>query len=375
MLNLKNYLTKKVPAVFITVAILFVTVFSMSIFANAASTFSPRLSAPSTSNQYYYSSKNIFYAYGYGMPNCTAYAFGRAYEILKTEPKLCRFNAEEWYDYNKNGGYYKYGKTAKLGAIACWSYGSGGHVAVVEKIENGTITFSNSAWGGTNFYLTTASTSASNPGQSNWTFQGYIYIGDFSASSTTATTATVNYKAGIYTVDVDDYLNMRSGAGTSYSTVISIPDGIKLTVTQVKSSGGYTWGYTTYSGKSGWVALDYCNYVSEIPTTQPTTAKPTTQPTTVKPTTQPTTVKPTVQPTTSQPVTQPTTQAFDPDYDYGVGDVNGDGKINIQDASTIQKYLIDKVEFSAMQIKNADFDFNGRVTVADVTCMQKYFVL
>lgn len=45
------------------------------------------------------------------MPNCTAYAYGRAYEILKTEPKLSWGNAEDWYGYNKSKGYYKYGQT------------------------------------------------------------------------------------------------------------------------------------------------------------------------------------------------------------------------------------------------------------------------
>ena len=52
------------------------------------------------------------------MPNCTAYAYGRAYEILGTRPNLCPNNAGRWYDYNVNNGYYPYGQTPKLGAIA-----------------------------------------------------------------------------------------------------------------------------------------------------------------------------------------------------------------------------------------------------------------
>ena len=54
-------IVKKSTTVFLAVAILFTTVFSMSIFANAATSFSPRLSAPSSSNKYYYSDINIFY--------------------------------------------------------------------------------------------------------------------------------------------------------------------------------------------------------------------------------------------------------------------------------------------------------------------------
>ena len=78
---LKSVFSKKVSAAVLTAVMLFVSVFSMSMIASAAS-FSPRLSAPSSSNKYYYSNLNVFYKYDYGMPNCTAYAYGRAYEIL-----------------------------------------------------------------------------------------------------------------------------------------------------------------------------------------------------------------------------------------------------------------------------------------------------
>lgn len=376
----KNNTLKRIPAVVVTVAILFSTVFSMSVFANAASSFTPRLSAPPSSNKYYYSNLNLFYKYGYGMPNCTAYAYGRAYEILGSEPNLCRYSAEEWYDYNKKGDYYDYGKTPKLGAIACWYYDNGGgHVAVVEKIENGTITFSNSAYSGENFYLSHASTSDKNAGGNSWwNFQGYIYIID---NVTPDTTAPIT-KTGVYKTDVDDYLNMRSGAGTSYSYVTSVPDGALLNVTQIKQNDGYTWGYTAYNGKSGWVALDFCIYISELPTTQPTTEKPATQPTTAKPTTQPTTAptttlpvteptteKPTIQPTTEPPETQPTTN---PQEGLGVGDVNGDGVIGVTDSTLIQKYLSGLAQLSDKQISWCDADFNGKVDINDASTLQKY---
>ena len=120
-----------------------------------SSQFVPRLTAPSTSNRYYYSTDNPFYP-AYGMPNCTAYAFGRIYELNGSRPNLCTGNAEMWYDYNKSHNYYPYGSTPKLGAVAVWVHPGGGHVAVVEKIENNTVTYSNSAYNGTNFYLNTA---------------------------------------------------------------------------------------------------------------------------------------------------------------------------------------------------------------------------
>ena len=65
-------------------------------------TFRPRLSAPGYSSKYWYS-LNPFYHAGYGLPNCTCYAWGRFYEILGRKPVLSLGNAEDWY--GKNDGY------------------------------------------------------------------------------------------------------------------------------------------------------------------------------------------------------------------------------------------------------------------------------
>lgn len=388
---LKRTFNKKISAAVLTAVMLFVSVFSMSMIASAAS-FSPRLSAPSSSNKYYYSNLNVFYKYGYGMPNCTAYAYGRAYEILGSEPKLSWNNAEQWYGYNKSNGYYKYGQTPKVGAIACWSYSyGGGHVAVVEKVENGVITLSNSAYSGDNFYISTASISDPKVGgNKGWNFQGYIYLGDFSGSTSTtqATTKKVTYTTGTYKTNVSTSLNMRSGAGTGYSYVASIPNNVTLNVTKVSTAGGYTWGYTSYNGKNGWVALDYCKFVSAA--TQPTTAKPTVQPTTAKPTVQPTTAKPTVQPTTAkatqpattvpattvQPTTvQPTTApAADDDESSTIGDVNLDGSVDILDATEISRFAVSSAALSDVQMKLADFNQDGVVNIVDATEIQKIVI-
>lgn len=369
---LKSVFSKKVSAAVLTAVMLFVSVFSMSMIASAAS-FSPRLSAPSSSNKYYYSNLNVFYKYGYGMPNCTAYAYGRAYEILGSEPKLSWNNAEQWYGYNKSNGYYKYGQTPKVGAIACWSYDNGGgHVAVVEKVENGQITFSNSAWSGKNFYLSYASTSDKNAGGNSWwNFQGYIYLGDFSGSTSTtqATTKKVTYTTGTYKTDVNDYLNMRSGAGTSYSYVTSVPGNVTLNVTKVSTAGGYTWGYTSYNGKTGWVALDFCAFVSSS-TVQPTTAKAT-QPATTVPaaTVQPTTVQATTAPVTTQP-----SNDSNNDTPYMIGDVNLDGHVDVLDATEISKYIVSISTLSDVQREIADYNHDGEINIVDATEIQKFVV-
>ena len=82
------------------------------------------------------------------MPNCVAYAYGRVYEMNGKAPKITHGNAGEWWSINKQGGYYKYGSKPKVGAVVVWS----NHVAVVEQIhKNGSITISESHYGGTYF--------------------------------------------------------------------------------------------------------------------------------------------------------------------------------------------------------------------------------
>lgn len=53
------------------------------------------------------------------------------------------------------------------------------------------------------------------------------------------------------------------------------------------------------------------------------------------------------------------------------GDVNLDTKTDIKDATAIQKYLAELIEFSDMQKDAADFNGDGKVTIADATAIQK----
>ncbi len=277
---MKRSVFKNISAVTVAAAILFTTFFTLSIFTSNkahAATFTPRLTCPDGSNKYYYDDDyNVFQKYGYGLPNCTAYAYGRAYEILGTEPKLSWNGAGQWYGYNQANNYYSYGSTPKVGAIACWSYSGGGHVAVVEKIDSdGSMTLSNSEWGGRTFYLTYANASDSNPGGNSWwNFQGYIYLLNSDPVITDNENNNSDYKTGIYKTTAEPYLNMRSSAGLSYNVVQPVYKNTTLTVTQTSYADGYNWGKTTLNGKTGWVALEFCTYVSEVP--QPTTSAPAT---------------------------------------------------------------------------------------------------
>ena len=134
-----------------------------------ATGYTPRLSAPSYTNPYYLKQ-------GYGgynrciliqgkscLPNCVGYAFGRSLEIGKatSNTKLPTCNAEDWLSVAKTNG-LKTGSSPKLGAVIVWKSGSlwngndgCGHVGVVEAVNaDGTITVSQSNYGGTRFFLT-----------------------------------------------------------------------------------------------------------------------------------------------------------------------------------------------------------------------------
>lgn len=128
--------------------------------------FKPRTTAPGLDNKNYIKTTHGGYNYcklindktGSVMPNCVGYAWGRAREILGKFHELSRGNAEVWW--GKNDGYVRSQKP-KVPSIICWKQGSAGsgndgagHVAVVEAIDaDGTITISNSAYKGTNFYM------------------------------------------------------------------------------------------------------------------------------------------------------------------------------------------------------------------------------
>ena len=184
---------KHISKIFSIVLIVLIALSCCSIIASIsveAATFTPRRNAPAKDNKYYYSNINPFYKSGNGMPNCTCYAYGRAYEILGKDPGLPTRNACNWYTLDKK---YKHGKTPKLGAIACWtgpstnSTAKNGHVAVVEKINGNKISVSESQYNGKTFYYHDnfdPTTYLKNVAPYNYTFQGYIYIGDFSDAPT-----------------------------------------------------------------------------------------------------------------------------------------------------------------------------------------------
>lgn len=142
--------------------------------------FTPRLNENGISGSPYYYSYNPFYQAGYGMPNCTCYAWGRFWEIsdinkdYSNRPSLPTNNAGDWY---ASTTAYEKGTTPRLGAVICWGENSSGdgHVAIVEQIlDNGDIVTSNSGWQSTYFWTQTIYKS-NGYNISGQAFQGFIY--------------------------------------------------------------------------------------------------------------------------------------------------------------------------------------------------------
>lgn len=241
--------------------------------------FVPRTTEPGRYDAYFNDNDN---PYGYTFTgsrsgrNCVWYAWGRAYEILGTRPKLDRstgvnnvnggWDAGKWFENNKNTGAYAYGSEPKLGAICCFS-GGDGHVAVVEEIQGKTAYISEMNYSAKTFNYREASNSTT------LTIQGYIYIlGDGGTASPrqeiSETTNLTNTYATVTANDVpvrakhaeDDPVLYRVNVGTNFDV------DQKCYITQ--SANGKDDGETWYKlkGKSEWV---YGGNVSISTTTTP----------------------------------------------------------------------------------------------------------
>lgn len=148
--------------------------------------FIPRLNSSGMLNNPKWYSENVFYNAGYGLPNCTCYAWGRFWEesnddwssMNRKPTNLPTGDGGQWWQQNLDSGAYESGQIPKLGAVICFSdnYGGAGHVAIVEQIDpNGNLTTSNSAYGGTYFWTDTVVNVGGTYNWSHYTCQGFIY--------------------------------------------------------------------------------------------------------------------------------------------------------------------------------------------------------
>lgn len=149
--------------------------------------FIPRLNANGIYNNPYWYSSNPLYKIGYGLPNCTCYAWGRFCEIQgKIDPNIPTRDAGLWFGLAQ--GKYRTGVTPEVGAIACWSKSGGaGHVAIVEQVNaDGSYVVSQSGYhrpiasyppDTKNYFWTNIISGKTNlaPWMKSYSFQGFIY--------------------------------------------------------------------------------------------------------------------------------------------------------------------------------------------------------
>lgn len=232
-------------------------------YSMATTSFTPRTSAPvvttesiDTNGAYWlgdsYGGLNPFDDLGQSyskcagdtLPNCTAYAWGRFYEILGSRPTLSTSNAEDWFGYETDG--YERGQTPKLGAVICWSKGQvgyqyddgAGHVAIVEQINSdGSIVTSESGWNVSDYWWTSTRVKGDdgNWGQSSsYKFQGFIY------NPAVQNGSVAGYVQKSQVTSSNSYL----GPGTltsNLSNVNQITDEMKINAT-------YIWQYFSQRG-------------------------------------------------------------------------------------------------------------------------------
>ena len=87
--------------------------------------------------------------------------------------------------------------------------------------------------------------------QNGWVSMEYIKLDKKSEDKTDSDASEDKKVTG--TVNVSDWLRVRSGAGTSYSVAGYLKPGEKVTITQQKTVNGTKWGKIS----NGWVSMDY----------------------------------------------------------------------------------------------------------------------
>ena len=125
--------------------------------------------------------------------------------------------------------------------------------------------------------------------------------------------------------------------------------------------GAFAYARDWMTSRAAWLSEQFApNYVPTEKPTEPPTEQPTTeQPTTEQPTTE--------QPTTEQPTTEQPTEA--PEFVL-IGDVDGNGRVDVLDATMVQMIVADLVPADARLRFIADANGDGNVTVIDATTIQ-----
>ena len=120
--------------------------------------FTARTTRPAASNANYYSAVNPYYRYdslaptgnpcygSYVTGNCTWYAWGRAREILGSDPQIGCGDPYDMWECVQSNGAYQTGQEPRVGSLCIGSSGDSWHVSVVEAIVDGVAYVSESGY-------------------------------------------------------------------------------------------------------------------------------------------------------------------------------------------------------------------------------------
>lgn len=201
--------------------------------------------------------------------------------------------------------------------------------------------------------------------------EGDIPQGGGSGNSGTFTA----YKA---VATADPYLNIRSGAGTGYSAVGSVPYGATVTITDENSG----WGKLTYNGVTGWVYLQYIK-PAEINgvyarVTSATSARLTASSVSAAVISVPKNAIVSVAEESSDWVkikyNGKTGWIMSNLCVSGIGDVDGSGEVNSADALLVLKSSVGQISLSSLGRQIGDMDGNSVVNSADALIILKIAV-
>lgn len=166
---------------------------------------------------------------GTTLPNCTSWAWGRAYEIMGEAPLRFSGDAGNWWNnYTKEEleakGYTK-SQTPSLGAIACWQDPddpkSMGHVAIIEEVyDDGSISFSESGyttWVWRPSYFNVQKNVKPTAVYTKYVFKGYIGLPGYAAATEPPTIESFKFKSAAaeeasFTISIKDEGGSLSGS-------------------------------------------------------------------------------------------------------------------------------------------------------------------
>ncbi len=274
----------------------------------------------------------------------------------------------------------------------CWAHGSAGHVAVVEKVEGNTITISESHYSGTRFNTKTG-TQSQIEGYLN-SFQGYIYIGDFDPTPPEHELkywyddfepTDLGYKFSAYiehkntkmylTGNEDKVTGQEQNGGDNQKwNFTRMDNGAYIIITFDNSKFMDVWGSGT-SDNTVVHLYNECTYeknqqffIYEINGSYYFRPLYTDKVLDMK-------EIPDYNLAIWTHINDHTPQMFDIIEVTGIiGDADGNGKINILDATAIQKLLVGLGTLTSAGVTLADVDQNGKVNILDATAIQKYLV-